>query len=135
MEKIAIKIHKIIKSNRKSFGLQINKEGQLIVRAPKRATQREIHEIVERKRSWILKHQQKVLSKVAEIPQKSYVNGDEFWYLGKLYKLIISPDSDTYYNLHSPHILNDTSWKCKIPIAFNFLFNHLIVKSVVQGKL
>lgn len=48
----------IIRSSRKTLALQI-KDGELIVRAPKRAMQTEIDAMIEQHRSWIEKHLQK----------------------------------------------------------------------------
>lgn len=50
--------YQIIRSNRKTLALQI-KDGELTVRAPRRAKQAEIDAMIEQHRSWIEKHLQK----------------------------------------------------------------------------
>ena len=50
---------KIIRSNRKSIGLEVNAEG-LIIRAPLQATDAEINMFILQHKSWIEKHLNKV---------------------------------------------------------------------------
>lgn len=54
-----IKISVII-SNRKSIGIQIKPDGQVIVRAPRGATMAEIKKVVHEHEDWIRKHLEKV---------------------------------------------------------------------------
>ncbi len=52
-EKIEIEI---IKSNRKTIAIEVRTDLRVIVRAPKRASNREIMKFVEQKQDWIAKH-------------------------------------------------------------------------------
>lgn len=52
-EKIEIEI---IKSNRKTIAIEVRPDLRVIVRAPKRASNREIMKFVEQKQDWIAKH-------------------------------------------------------------------------------
>ncbi len=52
-EKIEIEI---IKSNRKTIAIEVRQDLRVIVRAPKRASNREIMKFVEQKQDWIAKH-------------------------------------------------------------------------------
>ena len=52
-EKIEIEI---IKSNRKTIAIEVRQDLRIIVRAPKRASNREIMKFVEQKQDWIAKH-------------------------------------------------------------------------------
>ena len=45
----------VIRSSRRTIGLEI-RDGRLIVRAPRSASQREINRVLSEKRAWILKH-------------------------------------------------------------------------------
>ena len=47
--------YKIIRSKRKAVGIEINAEGEVIVRAPNRISQKEIERIVEKNTAWIEK--------------------------------------------------------------------------------
>jgi predicted metal-dependent hydrolase len=79
--------YKIIFSGRRTVSLIINKEGELVVRAPKRVPEYEIQRMVESRRGWILKHLEKAALK--KPTTKQYINGQKFWYLGKEYELKI----------------------------------------------
>ena len=52
-EKIQLEI---IKSNRKTIAIEVRADLKVIVRAPKRASNREIMKFVEQKQDWIAKH-------------------------------------------------------------------------------
>ena len=63
--------YRIIRSNRKTLGLEINEKG-LTIRAPKRATNTEIREFVLKNEKWILKNLKKYDTKkeeYADIPK------------------------------------------------------------------
>ena len=51
--------YKLIRSRRKTLSLQLHPEG-LIVRAPLRASEKQIHDFVEQHQQWIEKHQEKL---------------------------------------------------------------------------
>lgn len=55
--------YKIIRSNRKSLALEITREGDLLVRAPYRLSERTIRSFIEEKSGWIRKSRQKVLER------------------------------------------------------------------------
>lgn len=52
-----------IKSNRRSFALEIKPDGHVIVRAPNYATKNEINAFVKKNEKWLEIHLEKVLSK------------------------------------------------------------------------
>lgn len=59
-------MYQVIRSNRKTLGLQIRPDGTLVVRAPLRMSEREIREAVERHSDWIAKHRQKAVAAAPE---------------------------------------------------------------------
>jgi predicted metal-dependent hydrolase len=84
-----IKISKIIRSRRRSIGLEVCPDATLVVRAPLHTAIEDINKLIEAKQRWIARHlnffeHQKPLSKPRE-----FVPGEEFWYLGDCYKLAI----------------------------------------------
>ena len=95
-----IKIDEIIRSKRKTFSLEIKSNGSLIVRVPKRASIKTIQEIVNKKRSWIIKKQKAVKGRHKKRETKKFVEGEQFFYLGKPYKLCIIDitDKPLYFN-------------------------------------
>lgn len=111
---------KIVRSNRRTFGLEINAKGELIVRIPAKANAKEITKLLEEKKDWILKNKAKIQSKVQEKAIRNYEDGEEFLFLGKEYKLEYVEKSKTLihfepevhkiyinqkYKQYTPHLL------------------------------
>jgi len=88
-----MKIDQIIHTKRRTIALIVNNDGRLIVRAPLRATQKQILQVVDRKADWIKSKQELVKTRNAQFVPKAYANGEEFLYLGKFYKLLIQGDT------------------------------------------
>ncbi|NLN69894.1 MAG: M48 family metallopeptidase [Chloroflexi bacterium] len=80
-------ISQIIRSKRKSFSLEVQPDGQLIVRAPRAATQADINTIVAQKASWIARARARQASHAQLYPPKTFTPGEKFWYLGQQYPL------------------------------------------------
>jgi predicted metal-dependent hydrolase len=80
-------ISKIIRSQRKSFGLEITPDGQLIVRAPKSASDRQIQAVVTQKAPWIAKAKARLAEQYPDRQPKAFSNGETYWYLGEQYPL------------------------------------------------
>ena len=88
-----IKPDQIIRTRRKTIALIIKPDGSLVVRAPLRASRRQIEQLIEEKAPWIMATQEKVRQSYPQITPKEYVNGEGFLYLGKSYRLAITPDA------------------------------------------
>ena len=82
-------IDQIIRSNRKTIALIVHRDGTLTVRAPLKASTRQIQELVETKAKWIRSKQELVKTVYPKAKPKEYQNGEEFLYLGKSYPLEI----------------------------------------------
>lgn len=80
-------IHQIIRSNRRSFSLEIKSDGKLIVRAPRLASQVQIKAVVTSKADWIRKKQAQLAKKHPPTQPKAFTPGETFWYLGEQYPL------------------------------------------------
>ena len=83
-----IPVEKIIRSRRRTIGLEITSGATLVVRAPIRASAGDIEEIIRLRSSWILR-------KIDEIKRRprlachEYAEGEMFFYLGRSYPLQI----------------------------------------------
>ncbi|MHC1604783.1 MAG: M48 family metallopeptidase [Candidatus Methanofastidiosia archaeon] len=86
---VSIKIEKIIKTKRKTIALQITDDATLIVRAPLNVSDETIKRVVLKHTNWIEKNKKKIQKRKSQFSQKKFVNGEEFFYLGKYYKLKI----------------------------------------------
>lgn len=70
--------HSTIKrTKRRTLALQIDHEGNLIIRAPNRMPMSLIEEFIAQKIDWIKKHQKRIQEKNSLQPQKTY-NKNEF---------------------------------------------------------
>ncbi|MBI5872979.1 MAG: M48 family metallopeptidase [Candidatus Omnitrophica bacterium] len=84
-----IKIDKIIRSKRRTLGLQITHDASLVIRAPKRMPLYFIEKIVREKSSWIKKRQKIAAERAVRLTPKQFVEGEEFLYLGSAWRLSI----------------------------------------------
>ena len=78
----------IIYSKRKTVSLEVTVKGDLIVRAPFFMNYNEIQHVVLRHRRWII-NKLKYIRSLPYIPEKQFVSGEYFWYLGNTHKLNI----------------------------------------------
>jgi predicted metal-dependent hydrolase len=84
-----LQIDQIIRSKRRTFALEIDNQGRLIVRAPARATRAQIEALVAQKSAWIQGKQAEVRSQGELIPVRQYQAGEIFLYLGQPYILAL----------------------------------------------
>ena len=73
---------KIIRSSRKSIALVIQPSGELLVRAPQRATKREINALVKKHAVWIVKKQTEARKNKETFAPHQFIVGEEFFFLG-----------------------------------------------------
>lgn len=83
-----IKIEKIIRSNRKSFCIEIDYSGEIILRVPASAKEEEIKKFLFKHRNWVEKKLILVNNKV-KYKEKKFTNKEKFLFLGKEYELEI----------------------------------------------
>jgi hypothetical protein len=97
--------YQIIRSNRKSFSLEIKPDGQLTVRAPKSASDAQIKAVVAQKAAWIEKSRARLAEMFPKQRLKAFTPGESFWYLGQQYLLRLTDrqrpplDLDGTFNL------------------------------------
>ena len=84
-----IQIDQLIRTRRKSIALIVQRDGSLIVRAPLRSSDKQIITVVNSKSEWIKAKQELVKAVYPPFAPKEYVNGEGFWFLGKIHKLEI----------------------------------------------
>lgn len=79
----------IIHSSRHSVGLEITKEGHLLLRVPYGVTRTELEKIVARKENWIRKAQQRVKKEQEGHCPLEIKEGETFLLLGNLARFIL----------------------------------------------
>ena len=87
---------KIIRSNRKSFAIEISPREGLIVRVPIRATKAQVEEFVNNHRTWIETHLQKMQEKQAALANVDKLSMDEIRALAEQ-ALKVIPERVKYY--------------------------------------
>jgi predicted metal-dependent hydrolase len=89
-----IPVEKIIRSRRKTLSLEVTPAATLIVRAPLRASDAYIEEIIRLKISWILRKLDEMKRRQPS-PYHEYVEGELFLFLGRSYPLHIVEGENT----------------------------------------
>jgi Predicted metal-dependent hydrolase len=83
----------LIKSDRKTVGLQVKADGEVIVHAPFALSESEIKTMVASKAAWIECSRQKIAARKPEMPSFSCADGEELPYLGSIYKIVHREDT------------------------------------------
>lgn len=76
-------------SDRKSLGITVTPEMEVLVKAPIDATMEKVKEKLRKKAHWIIKQQSFFLSFQPKTPQRKYISGETHLYLGRQYRLQI----------------------------------------------
>ncbi len=77
--------YSLIKSSRKSIGIIVHTDGSVVVRAPHRATKKEIDDVINKRIDWILKHKKKFEEQGPAYSKREFVDGEKHLFLGKEY--------------------------------------------------
>jgi predicted metal-dependent hydrolase len=86
---MSVIIDRLVRSARRTVGLTITREGDLVVRAPRRLAEAEIRRIVESKAAWIRRTQGRLRERAAGRPRHRYEQGESFMLLGESHPLEI----------------------------------------------
>jgi predicted metal-dependent hydrolase len=88
-----VKIHRVIRSRRRTIALVVGSDATLTVRAPMQTPMDYIEALVHKKLQWIREKIAEVESR-PRVRQKRFVNGESFLYLGDPYRLRILTDAE-----------------------------------------
>jgi len=80
----------LIFSDRKSLGITITPNMEVMVKTPRNVSIERIKEKVKKKAPWIIKQQGYFLSFLPRTPEKKYVSGETHLYMGRQYRLKIT---------------------------------------------
>lgn len=100
-----MQIKEIIRSQRKTLSLEINDAAELILRAPRRATEKSIQQFIDSKQDWITKNLPRAKAHIASIPKREFKNGELLPYLGANYSLEIILNASSPLMFHSKFYL------------------------------
>jgi len=77
---------------RKSLEITVDRGGELVIAAPSGTDPAQMRAFVAEKRGWIYKKLAEKAERHRPLPQKEYVDGEGFLYLGRSYRLkVVSP--------------------------------------------
>jgi predicted metal-dependent hydrolase len=95
--------HKIIRSNRKTLAISIDRFGRLIVRAPKKYSEERIFAFIKEKESWIIRKQAEIKQAGMRLPSDN-LHGYEFLLLGKQTKVFLYEEEGIRYDSEKNYI-------------------------------
>lgn len=78
---------------RRFLEITVDRNGDLILSAPSAATEAVLRDFVRRKRMWIYQQLARQQSYIRELPNKEFVDGEGFLYLGRSYRLRLVDES------------------------------------------
>ncbi len=82
----------LVRSARKSIGINVHPNGNVTVRVPRHATTRQAEEVLNRKLSWVLKHQQQFQETARRTPTTKIIDGEKQLFLGEEHTLRVTVD-------------------------------------------
>ncbi|MCX8159709.1 MAG: M48 family metallopeptidase, partial [Candidatus Saccharicenans sp.] len=115
-------VMKIIRSKRRTVGLEINDRGELIIRAPEGLGQAAIDEIIERHRRWIDRKLAEVEKRRQMFRPKKFVEGERFLWLGQEYPLVISSESHPALKFNGREFVLSARWQGRAREIFKKLY-------------
>ncbi len=83
------------RSDRKSLGISIERDGAVMVKAPHQVELDDIEKFISEKKVWVYQKLAKKKALNRERPKREFVNGQGFLYLGKSYRLKFIDDAGT----------------------------------------
>jgi len=128
-----LEIDKLIRSKRRSIGLEINDKAELIIRAPRFATNKQIEQAVESRRNWIEQKQKLIRNKYSNYKPKMFVEGEEFLYLWEKYPLSFADDEQLIFQFDEGFILS-RKWEIKARPLFIYWYKQE-AKRIISSRV
>jgi len=94
----------LIKSKRKTLSIIVKPDLKVLVKAPENASNDKIKQKVHKKATWIIKQKNYFQEFLPLQPEKRYVSGESFKYLGKQYRLKVYKSKVESVKLKSGYI-------------------------------
>ena len=87
----------IVRSARRSIGLLVTDDGGILVRAPFRAAEKDIAEILRKNRSWLEAKLSEALKLKEESAPRKFLDGENFLFLGREYPLRVNQKASKFF--------------------------------------
>ncbi len=120
--------YELICSERKSIGITIERDGQVVVNAPTNLSVEEIEKYIHKKRVWIWEKLAIKNAMAENIIKKQFVSGESFSYLGRHYRLQIVDDNSDLKLKNGWFILGNKKQKKAKEIFKAWYSEHLKIK-------
>ena len=91
-------------SNRKSLGITVTPELKVWVKAPAETSLQKVKDKIRKKAPWIIKQQSFFLSFQPKTPKRKFIGGETHLYLGRQYRLKITPGKEESVKLKGKFI-------------------------------
>ncbi|PKP18069.1 MAG: metal-dependent hydrolase [Bacteroidetes bacterium HGW-Bacteroidetes-21] len=101
-------------SDRKSLGITVTPEMEVLVKAPADTTIEKVKEKVKKKAPWIIKQLSFFLSFQPKTPKRKFINGETHLYLGRQYRLLVIIGKEESVKLKGKFIEVVASDKAKV---------------------
>lgn len=112
-------IDRIIKSDRRTYSLEINKQGKLVVRVPKHFTNNDIKRILEDKRKWIVSN---YTLRNQRIDEAKKMKENKVFYHGELIDIEYAPLDKFLLKHENGKVLIDIEYKSRYKdVLYNWL--------------
>lgn len=79
--------YNIVYSDRKTLGITVTPDKQVLIRSPFNASRKKINSIIQKRLNWISNKLSYFESLPPVSPQKRYISGESHYFLGKQYRL------------------------------------------------
>lgn len=91
----------LIRSDRKTIALILDRNNEIIVRAPFQATLDRIERFFQSKQEWLYTKMELKRISLLRYKEREYVDGEGFQYLGRTYKLKLVDNPEVPLRLHN----------------------------------
>jgi predicted metal-dependent hydrolase len=94
--KIAYRLQR--SDRRKSIGIRVLSQAEVVVYAPRDLDEARIHEIVQRKSSWIIRRFEHISAVRKAFPEREFASGEQILYLGRTLRLAVRKNNRVILN-------------------------------------
>ncbi len=96
-------------SDRKTLAIHVYPDGEVVVDAPIAVSQIAIAQKVKKRAAWIFKQQMQFAAYPPVMPERRYVSGESYRYLGRQYRLLVKQGSGEHVKLIKGRIVVETA--------------------------
>jgi len=122
---------KLIEAERKTLGITVYPDKLIVVKVPKEKSEKDIHDKLRKKASWITKQLKYFDSLPPTIKERQFISGETHKYLGKQYRLKVIKSDEKRTRMFGGYIrisLSDTGDKKQVKTLLNSWYKKQALK-------